>query len=132
MVIIPKSHQRNGGAAGALQGRQSKAIVRHPIRFLHLLKSGACTTQAGAGQQIARKRRASEKLWSKYQREGIEGLLTYPYQGTKGKLTEAQLRLLHKELRNNNIQSRQQACAYGHKQLGVPYTTSASGMCLSA
>src|SRR5215210_6878797 len=78
----------------SLERHQNKAIVRDHIRFLRLLKSGECPSQAKAGQQMGLKRRASEKLWSKYQQQGIQGLLAYPYQGTKGKLSEKQLQLL--------------------------------------
>ncbi len=111
----------------ALERRQSKAIVRDRIRFLRLLKSAECSSQASAGKQIGLKRRASEKLWSKYSHQGIKGLLAYPYQGTQGKLTEEQLQLLDVQLRNDTIQSRKQACAYVQQHLGVQYTPSGMG-----
>lgn len=111
----------------SLERHQNRALVRDHIRFLRLLKSGACTSQAGAGEQIGLKRRASEKLWSQYRHEGIAGLLVYPYQGTKGRLNAEQLSRLEAELRSDKIQSRQQACDYVEKQFGVHYTTSGIG-----
>ncbi len=108
----------------ALERRQSKALVRDRIRFVRLLKSGACPSQATAGEQIGLKRRASEKLWSHYRHQGMEGLLAYPYQGTKGKLSQEQLQLLEAELCTDSIQSRQQACHYVEREFGVPYTPS--------
>jgi transposase len=122
-----KAIKENVEELQTLERHQSKAIVRDRIRFLRLLKSGVCPSQASAGEQIGLKRRASEKLWSKYQREGMEGLLAYPYQGTKGKLNEEQLQLLDAELRRGSIQSRQQACQYVEREFGVQYTASGIG-----
>jgi transposase len=111
----------------ALERKQNKALIRDHIRFLRLLKTGECTSQAQAGSYIGLKRRASEKLWSKYQREGIEGLLLYPYQGTKGKLTEEQLLQLQEELCTDSFQTRGQACEYVQQNFGVQYTPSGIG-----
>ena len=107
----------------ALERHQNYALLRDRMRFLRLLKSGECASQAQAGKQIGLKRRASEKLWHKYRSEGIKGLLTYPYQGTKGKLTEEQLHQLDAQLCKDKTQSLQQVCAYVEQQFGVRYTT---------
>jgi transposase len=106
-----------------LERHQSKALLRDRIRFLRLLKSGECHSQAQAGKAISLKRRAAEKLWAKYTKEGLAGLLTYPYQGSKGKLNEAQKQQLHEELCKDQIQGLQQACAYVERKFGVHYTT---------
>lgn len=105
-----------------LERHQSKALLRDRMRFLRLLKSGQCTSQAGAGKYIGLKLRASEKLWSKYRTAGIEGLLAYPYKGSKGKLSEDEQLLLQEELRKDETQSLQQACAYVEKKFKVHYT----------
>lgn len=105
-----------------LERCQSYALLRDRMRFLRLLKSGACTSQAGAGKYIALKLRASEKLWNKYRREGIKGLLIYPYKGSKGKLSEAQKQQLQAELSKDQIQNLQQACEYVEQQFEVHYT----------
>ena len=110
-----------------LERRQSKAIVRERMRLLHLLKAGQCTSQAGAGKYIGLKVRASEKLWNKYRTEGIEGLLAYPYKGSKGKLTEGQKQQLDDEFCKDQTQSLQQACAYVEKKFKVHYTTRGIG-----
>ncbi len=110
-----------------VEHRQSKALLRHRIRFLRLLKSGECSSQAKAGQQIGLKRRASEGLWSKYRKEGIKGLLAYPYKGSKGKLSETQKQQLREELSRDQIQSLAQACDYVEKQFRVRYTTRGIG-----
>src|ERR671916_2455057 len=87
-----------------LERHQSYALLRDRMRFLRLLKSGVCPSQAKAGEYIGLKRRASEKLWGKYRTEGLEGLLTYPYQGTTGKLSEEQQQQLQDELCKDHIQ----------------------------
>jgi len=105
-----------------LERHQSKALLRDRMRFLRLLKSGQCTSQAGAGQYIGLKLRASEKLWSKYRTQGIEGLLVYPYKGSQGKLSEEQQGRLQQQLLKDETQSLQQACAYVEKKFKVHYT----------
>jgi transposase len=105
-----------------LERHQSRALLRDRMRFLRLLKSGACPSQAKAGQQIGLKVRASEKLWDKYAKEGVKGLLTYPYQGSKGKLTEEQKQQLQQELCKDQTQSLQQARASVEQHFGVHYT----------
>ncbi len=105
-----------------LERKQTRALLRDRMRFLRLLKSGACPSQAKAGKRIGLGLRGSEKLWKEYCTEGVQGLLTYPYKGTKGKLTEAQQRQLQQELCNDKTQSLQQACAYVEQQFGVHYT----------
>lgn len=105
-----------------LERHQSKALLRDRMRFLRLLKSGACGSQAQAGRHIGLGLRGAEKLWKKYRTEGIEGLLRYPYQGTEGKLTDKQQQQLQEELCKDNTQGLQGACAYTEKKFGVSYT----------
>ncbi len=107
----------------ALERHQSHALLRDRMRFLRLLKSGACPSQAKAGKYIGLKVRASEKLWDKYAKEGVKGLLTYPYKGSKGKLSEEQKQQLQQELCKDQTQSLQQVCAYVAKKFKVHYTT---------
>ena len=104
----------------ALERRQGKALLRDRVRFLRLLKSGECSSQAQAGKQIGLKRRAAEKLWSKYTKEGLAGLLRYPYQGSKPQLSEAQSRQLEAELRKDGIQTLEQGCTYVKNKTGRP------------
>lgn len=105
-----------------LERHQNKALLRDRMRFLRLLKSGACPSQAEAGKHIGLKLRASEKLWNKYRTQGLKGLLTYPYKGSKGKLSPQQEQQLHDELSKDQTQSLQQACAYVEKKFKVRYT----------
>jgi transposase len=108
----------------ALERSQTKALLRDRIRFLRLLKSGACHTQAKAGEQIGLTLWGSQKLWAKYRSEGLKSLLAYPYQGRKEKLSEAQKQELQEELSKDTTQSLEQACAYVERQNGVHYTVS--------
>ncbi|MBD0287642.1 MAG: hypothetical protein ICV79_19790, partial [Flavisolibacter sp.] len=49
----------------SLERRQNYSILRDRMRFLRLLKSGECPSQAKAGGQIGLGLRGSEKLWKK-------------------------------------------------------------------
>ncbi len=110
-----------------LERHQTKTLLRDRIRFLRLLKSGECPSQAKAGHQIGLGLRGSEKLWKKYCSEGIEGLLVYPYKGTSAKLTKEQAFQLQQELSKDETQSLEQARDYIAEQFGVLYTTRAVG-----
>lgn len=61
-----------------LYRRQKRPLARRRLRFLIVLKTGLCSSQAKAGEQIGIKQRASEKLWRLYQVKGIAGLLAPP------------------------------------------------------
>jgi transposase len=106
-----------------LERRQTKALLRDRMRFLRLLKSGACTSQAQAGKAIGLGLRGAEKLWKKYMQEGIKALLLYPYQGRKEKISEAQKQQLKAELAKDQSQSLAQVGQYVEEQCGVHYTT---------
>jgi transposase len=106
-----------------LERHQSYALLGDRMRFLRLLKSGECSSQAKAGKYIGLSLRGSEKLWKKYRQQGLSGLLAYPYKGTKGKLSEAQKQQLQQELCLDQFQSLKQACHYVEQHFGVQYST---------
>jgi transposase len=106
----------------ALERNQTRALLRDRMRFLRLLKSGVCTTQAQAGAAIGLGLRGAEKLWKKYRTEGLDGLLHYPYQGKKEKLSEEQKQALEQELQADQCQSLGQVCQWVEEQSGVRYT----------
>ncbi|MBD0299787.1 MAG: winged helix-turn-helix domain-containing protein [Nitrososphaera sp.] len=106
----------------SLERSQSYALLRDRMRFLRLLKSGECGSQAQAGRHIGLGLRGAEKLWKKYRREGLPGLLRYPYQGTQGKLSEKQQQQLQRELCKDSTQHLQQACGYVERTFGLSYT----------
>lgn len=105
-----------------LERSQTKALLRDRMRFLRLLKSGECTSQAQAGRIIGLKLRASEKLWRNYREEGVEGLLTYPYRGKPEKIPEEVKQELRQELATDQIQGLQQVQHFIEEKSGVPYT----------
>jgi transposase len=105
-----------------LEPSQTKALLRDRMRFLRLLKSGECTSQAQAGRVIGLKLRASEKLWRKYREEGVEGLLTYPYRGKPEKIPQAVKQELSQELSTDQIQSLEQVQHFIEEKSGVHYT----------
>ena len=90
--------------------KQERSLAKRRLRFLILLKSGECTSQASAGAQIGIKRRAAEKLWKLYHTKGIEGLLEKPHSGRPAKLDEAAKQALQNELDGSRIQTLGQAC----------------------
>lgn len=106
----------------ALERSQPKALLRDRMRFLRLLKSGECTSQAQAGRSIGLKLRASEKLWRKYREQGVAGLLRYPYPGKKEKIPEQLKEDLQEELAKGQTQNLQQVQHFIEEKSGVHYT----------
>lgn len=74
--------KENEQALRELERHQRYGLLRG-MRFPRLLKSGDCASQAKARNAIGLKVRAAEKLGAKYIREGLTGLLAYPYKGSK-------------------------------------------------
>lgn len=71
----------------AYEQQQKQGLLRDRIRFMGLLQAGAVKSQRLAGEQIGLKERQSQRLWHSYKNKGIQGLLSYPYKGTFGKLS---------------------------------------------
>ena len=110
-----------------LERREQHGLLRDHFRFLRLLKSGVCHSQAAAGTSIGIKQRAAEKLWKKYREQGIEAFVHYPFKGTKGKLSEAQKQDLTEALQQGNVQTLAEAKSYVEKYFGITYTV--GGVC---
>ncbi len=106
-------------ALQALLRKQNTSLLRRRLRFLLLLKSGQCATQAKAGARIGLSLRGAEKLWKFYHAKGIEGVLRYPYKGRKSKLTEEVKQALQQHLSKDSIQSLSEACAFIKEKAGV-------------
>lgn len=94
------------------------------MRFLRLLKTGECTSQAEAGQTIGLSLKGAEKRWKKYRTQGLEGLLDYPFKGRKQKLDDHTKQALIEQLSKDSTRSLQQAVAFVQEQSGVHYTLS--------
>jgi transposase len=106
----------------ALEQRQKQALLRDRVRFIRLLKVGAVKSQRLAGEQIGLKERQSQRLWHSYRNKGIEGLLSYPYKGTFGKLSTTQVSRLRNYLKTDSVDTLKQAQTYLQDAFGVDYT----------
>ena len=107
-----------------LERKQTQALLRDRMRFLRLLKSGECPSQAKAGRVIGIGLRGAEKLWNKYRTGGLEGLPDYPFKGRKQKLDEGTKQALIDELSKDSTRSLEQACQFVEEHSGVHYTIS--------
>ena len=107
-----------------LERKQTKGIVRRRVRFLRLLKTGECTTQAQAGCRIAVNGRQSQQLWKKYRDEGLKNFLSYPFQGHSERLNEQQKQALDKKLREDKLQSLKEGQQYLQQQEKLHFSLS--------
>lgn len=102
--------------------QQNKAQFRDHVRFLRLLKSGECSTQAAAAQQVNLSLRQAQRVWKTYQQKGIEGLLQPRKPTYLGKLSTTQISHLRRFLLDDQAQTLADIQAYLAGSLGVEYT----------
>ena len=62
------------------------------------------------------------RWYSKFEEEGIKGLLRYNYHGSEGKLTKEQIESLNKHLEDTIYLSAKEICHYVKKKYGVRFT----------
>lgn len=102
--------------------KRGNALNRDRCRFLRLLKTGECNTQAAAGAAVGLCERHSQRLWHSYRQQGFEGLMQKPAQRGFGKLTSQQISLLRQFLHDDQAQTLSDIQAYLSGSLGVEYT----------
>ncbi|RCR70226.1 helix-turn-helix domain-containing protein [Larkinella punicea] len=102
--------------------RRGNALNRDRARFLRLLKSGECNSQAAAGAVIGLCQRHSQRLWQTYQQGGFEALMIGPSRRGWGKLSSVQISRLRQFLVDNQAQTLADIQAYLAGSLGVSYT----------
>lgn len=108
----------------ACERKQTKGIPRLRVRFIRLLKSGECRTQAQGGARLGLGLRQSQRLWQLYRQGGMKALLQYPYLGHKPRLNPEQEQALNQELQKDQVQSLQQACDLVEQQHGTRFSVS--------
>lgn len=105
-----------------LEQKQKQALLRDRVRFIRLLKAGQVKSQRLAGEQIGLQERQSQRLWHTYRQQGLNGLLSYSYQGSFGKLSTHQLSNLRSYLKTDSVDTLKQAQTYLQDAFGVTYT----------
>jgi len=106
----------------ALEKQQSKGQQRDYIRFLRLLKSGECSSQAKAARQVNLSLRQAQRIWKTYQQEGLDKLLQSRKGGSFGKLSFSQISHLRRYLLDDQAHTLADIQAYLAGSLGVDYT----------
>lgn len=102
--------------------RRGSALDRDRCRFLRLLKSGECQSQAAAGLAIGLCERHAQRLWQTYRRQGFQGLMRQPSRRGFGKLSAQQISHLRQFLHEDQAQTLEDIQAYLSGSLGVGYT----------
>lgn len=105
-----------------LERETKDAKARDRVRFVRLLKTGEATTQQQAGALVGLGVRQSQRLWQKYWQAGIELMSRSNYKGGKSKLDKEQEQQFVKRLKEDDIQSLEQARAFLKQQCGASYT----------
>ncbi len=80
-----------------------KAKWRDHVRFLRYLKSGQARTTKQAGELVGLGLRQSQRLWSRYKKEGIKDFGKTPLKGKPSLLSEGELFELQERLQEDDI-----------------------------
>lgn len=103
--------------------RQIKDLkARDRVRFVRLLKSGEAATQREAGALIGLQVRQSQRLWRQYRETGLSAMAQSNYAGGTSKLDQEQQRQFVERLRQDDIQTLEQARRFLRQECGVEYT----------
>ncbi len=98
--------------------------ARDRVRFIRLLKTGKAATQREAGALIGLGVRQSQRLSKQYREEGVAAMCHSHYQGGTAKLDENQQRQLKQRLKDDDVQSLEQARYCLKQDFGADYTIS--------
>ena len=107
-----------------LERKQTKALLRDRMRFLRLLKSGQCGTQAQAAKIIGISLGGAEKLWRMYRINGLPALLDYPFKGKREKIDVYTKLMLLDELSEDERLNTKQVVEYIKEKSGINYSKS--------
>ena len=114
-----------------LERQQPDGKSRDRIRFIRLLKTGACHTQTQAGEYIGLKRTQSQKIWKDYKRGGLAALACSPAKRGLVKLSAHQISILRSRLSLHDIASQSQLSLWISQEFGVCYTQAGISLLLS-
>ncbi|WP_028666155.1 helix-turn-helix domain-containing protein [Runella zeae] len=106
----------------SLEKQQSKGQFRDYVRFLRLLKSGECSSQAKAAQQVNLGVRQAQRVWKTYRQHGLEGLLQSKNKGYFGKISFVEVSHLRRYLLDDQAYTLADIQAYLSGSLGLEYT----------
>jgi len=110
-----------------LERGQQTGICRDRVRFIRLLKEGACLTQQEAGAHIGLKLSQSQAIWRLYREKGVAGLTNREVKKPWGKLDSHQIARLRNRLGSHDLYTQQQITDWLFAEMGVSYTQ--SGIC---
>ena len=102
--------------------KQTKAQYRDYVRFLRLLKSGEAKTQQQAAKAINLTLRQGQRIWEKYQLNGLQKLITPTHPPYIGKLSTTQMSHLRRFLMDDQASTLNDIKDYIAGSLGVEYT----------
>ncbi len=105
-----------------LEKKQINARLRDYVRFLRLLKSGQATTQQAAADHLNLSLRQAQRLWQRYQHQGLDALVESRYVAYWGKLSATQLAQLCTFLFTDQAQTLRDVQIFLADSLGVSYT----------
>lgn len=102
--------------------KQKKASYEKRFRFLILLKSEKVKTQKEAGEMVGWKLRYSQKVWQKYQEQGLEGLEEKEQHGSFGNLSSQEIARLLRYLDEFGFDSLEEGQRFIEQAFNVSYT----------
>jgi transposase len=103
MHDYPKLIKESESVLLKLEQTIEKAKWRDHVRFLRHLKSGQARTTREAGELVGLGLRQSQRLWSRYKKEGIKNFGKSPLKGKPPLLGKDDISELEKRLQQSDI-----------------------------
>lgn len=88
-----------------LEKQQTNARLRDYVRLLRLLKAAQAKSQQDAADQLNLSLRQVQRMWQRYQKQGLDGLLQSRYVPYWGKMSATQLSQLRAFLLTDQAQT---------------------------
>lgn len=104
--------------------REPVGMVRDRLRFLHLLKSGACLSQGEASARLGLSTRSGQRIWSMYKQGGLAGVYPVASRRGFGKLSSIELAKVLQRLDGDDIQTQSEIAQWISDNFGVSYSQS--------
>ncbi|HMO41724.1 MAG TPA: winged helix-turn-helix domain-containing protein [Saprospiraceae bacterium] len=126
VIIYEKAIKEEVEYLEELERQQRESICRDRVRFIKLLKSGQCKSQAEAGAHLGLGLRQSQRIWGMYKAGGMAHLVQSPHakKGYAGRLDEREVEQLLEALKGDQHQGLKDGQQFLAEQFGKHYTLS--------
>ena len=111
---------------GVLERSAVEGLVRERVRFIRLLKEDTSSNVTQAAEKTGSYKKSwAYNIWRLYKEKAVEGISTYPFQGSTPRLSKEAEQKLKEALQNDSVSTLHRAASLIKEVTGVSYCDSA-------